>query len=174
MFEKGSLVVYSTNGVYRVEDIGAPPDSSISHKERLYYRLVPLHGKGTTYIPTDTKVFIRPVMTKEEARSLIAKIPQVQEDICTSRIQRVLAEQYQASLDSHKNEDLVRLIKTVYKKNLQLVQYGKRLCRTDEQYRRKAEELLYGELSAALDIPYESVEDYIRQEIDGTNSHEDA
>ncbi|RGY96444.1 CarD family transcriptional regulator [Clostridium sp. AM58-1XD] len=171
MFQKGSLVVYGTNGVYRINDIGAPPDSSISDKTRQYYQLTPVFGSGTVYIPVDTKLFIRPVMTRDEAHRLIARIPEISEDTCSSRIQRVMTEQYRTSFESHRNEDLVRLIKTIYVKNQQLRQYGKRPCRTDEQFKHKAEELLYGELSAVLDIPYDHVESYIEKEINQLNSH---
>ena len=171
MFQKGSLVVYGTNGVYRINEIGAPPDSSISDKTRQYYQLAPVFGSGIVYIPVDTKLFIRPVMTKAEAHRLIARIPEISEDTCSSSIQRVLAEQYRASFESHRNEDLVRLIKTIYVKNQQLRRFGKRPCRTDEQFKHKAEELLYGELSAVLDIPYDDVEGYIEKEIGQLNSH---
>ncbi|MEY8338987.1 CarD family transcriptional regulator [Lachnospiraceae bacterium 62-35] len=165
MFEKGNLVVYGTNGVYWIKDIGAPPDSTISDMSKQYYHLVPIRGNGITYIPIDTKVFIRPVMTKDEAYQLIARIPFVQEQENNSKIQRLLAEQYRSSLESHKTEELICLIKTIYMKNRKLRQAGKRLCQTDERYKKKAEELLYGELSAVLDIPYDHVESYIEQEL---------
>ena len=37
----------------------------------------------------------------------------------------------------------------------------RRLGMVDERYMKQAERLLYGELSAALDIPYEEVQPYI-------------
>lgn len=36
----------------------------------------------------------------------------------------------------------------------------------DERYRKRAEETLYGELAVALDIPKDSVEEYIKKIIE--------
>ena len=63
MFEKGSLMVYDTAGVCRVEDIGVPEGLPAAREGREYYKLSPVFGSGIIYIPVDTKVFMRPVIS---------------------------------------------------------------------------------------------------------------
>ena len=55
---------------------------------------------------------------------------------------------------------------SVYEKNLQLRESGRKMGRNDQQYKKQAEALLYGELSIALQIPLEDVEDYICRKLD--------
>lgn len=167
MFEKGSLLIYDTVGVCRVEDIGIPSGIPVSDKEKKYYKLAPVFGSGTIYIPEDTKVFMRPVITKEEAELLLAKIPEIREDICDTRNQKVLEDHYKASLQSHECEDLIQLIKTVYLKKQNLEKSGKKTGKTDQQYMKRAQSLLHEELSIALGIPVEEVEDYITRAVEG-------
>lgn len=167
MFEKGSLMIYDTTGVCRVEDIGVPAGLPVANKDKKYYKLAPVFGSGTIYIPVDTKVFMRPVITKNEAESLIRKIPEIREDICDTHNQKVLEDHYKASLMTHECEDLIQLIKTVYVKKKNLERTGKKTGKTDTQYMKRAKALLHEELSVALEIPVEEVEDYITRAVEG-------
>ena len=62
---------------------------------------------------------------------------------------------------THDCDDLVQLIKTIYGKNRERTAQGKKPARTEAEYMKRAEELLHGELAAALDIPYDEVQPYI-------------
>ena len=73
MFSIGSLIVYSGTGVCRVEAVGPPPFDPGSKVE--YYTLIPLQSTGTIYVPVDTKVFMRPILSREAAQELIRRIP---------------------------------------------------------------------------------------------------
>ncbi len=68
---------------------------------------------------------------------------------------------------SHDCEDLVQLIKTVYTKKKVLEKSGKKTGKTDQTYMKRAKQLLYEELSIALDIPVADVEAYITRCIEG-------
>lgn len=161
MFHENDLVIYGNTGVCKVKAVGQLDGISAAGKERTYYTLEPVYEKGTIYIPVDSKVFMRLVITPEEAKELIRKIPTIKENTMEYQNQRMLSDQYEASLSSHKCEDLVQLIRTVYKRNQKAAQNRKKPGQTDERYMKRAKELLHGELAAALGIPYESVEQYI-------------
>ncbi|MBQ7796266.1 MAG: CarD family transcriptional regulator [Lachnospiraceae bacterium] len=167
MFEIGSLLIYDTTGVCKVEDIGVPSGFPVSDKNKKYYKLAPVFGSGTIYIPVETKVFMRPVISRDEAEALIRKIPEIREDICESHNQKVLEDHYKASLMTHDCEDLVQLIKTVYAKKKNLERNGKKTGKTDQTYMKRAKQLLHEELSIALDIPVAEVEDYITRAVEG-------
>lgn len=167
MFEVGSLLIYDTTGVCKVLEIGVPEGLPVANKERKYYKLAPVFGSGTIYIPVDTKVFMRQVISREEAEELVRKIPEIREDICDTHNLKVLEDHYKASLMTHECEDLVQLIKTVYTKKQNLEKNGKKTGKTDQQYMKRAKQLLYEELSIALDIPVGDVEAYIARTIEG-------
>lgn len=161
MFQKGDYVIYGNTGICLIEDICTPTDIPTASKDKLYYRLTPVHSKGTIYIPVDTSVFMRPAITRSQALKLIAQIPHIPTDSFKSQDQRLLAEHYKATIHTHKCENLIQLIKTAYLKNKSLTERGKRPCQTDLQYMKKAEYLLHGEIAVALDIPLAQVPDYI-------------
>lgn len=165
MFEKGDCIVYGTTGVCRVEDIGPIDGISGSDPEKVYYKLKPVRTGGTIYIPVDGKVFMRRVMTKQEADHLIHQMPSIDEEVCNSRDQRILNEHYKASLRTHSCEELVKLIKSVYVKNRRLIKNGKKVGKTDLEYRKKAEALLYDELSVSLELPYDQVKKYVESQV---------
>lgn len=165
MFQKGDFIVYGNTGVCRVEDIGLPDNIPTEAKGTLYYKLLPVRGTGVIYIPVDSTVFMRPVLSREAALKLISKIPDIQEEPYCGQDQRMLAGHYRTFLDSHECEGLIQLIKTVYTKNKSQSQKGKQPGKTDMQYMKRAEELLHGEISVALNIPFERVSDFLKQEV---------
>ena len=166
MFEIGTCIVYGTIGVCRVESIGALSGITGSDPKRIYYKLTPVRTGGTIYIPVDSKMFMRPVITRQEADALIRQMPYICERVCSSRDQRTLNEHYKASIRAHSCEELVRLIKSVYVKNRRLIQSGKKAGKTDLEYRKKAETLLYEELSVALDLSVEEVKSYVEKRVE--------
>ena len=66
MFQKGDYIIYRNTGVCQVSEIGVPENFPIT-EGKLYYFLVPMRGSGTIYIPTDSPVFMRAVITPEQA-----------------------------------------------------------------------------------------------------------
>lgn len=170
MFQKGDYIIYGNAGVCRIEDICTPTDIRAASKDKRYYRLSPVFGQGTIYIPVDTSVFMRAILTRTQALSLISKIPNIQTDTFKSQDQRALAEHYKAAIATHDCENLIQLIKTAYQKNKALSEKGRRPCQTDLQYMKKAEDLLHGEISIALNIPFEQVPEYICRSVQESQS----
>ena len=155
MFRKGEYVIYGNNGICCIEEIGVPRDTPLGDSGKEYYTLAPVFSSGKIYAPLDTKVFMRPILTKAEAEKLILQIPDV----------RALGEKYKGCLDTHRCEDLVRLIKTVYRKEKRLEENGKKLAKTEREYSKLAKELLHREFSMALEVPYDEVENYITEKV---------
>lgn len=160
MFEKGDFIVYGTNGVCEVKDIttinmkGAP-------KDRLYYILSPRHHKDSKiFTPVDSeKTVMRAVLTKEEADELINGIPEI-EELWVSN-DKLREEKYKETMRSCECRDWIKIIKTLYLRKQERIAQGKKTTAMDEKYLRMAEENLYSELSLALEIPKEEMEEYI-------------
>ena len=166
MYKKGEYVIYGNNGICRVEEIGIPIGTPMANNGKEYYTLSPVFGSGNIYVPLDTRVYMRPILTKAQAEALIEQIPQIQGKIFEGKDVRALSEKYKDCLDTHQCEDLVKLIKTVYQKEKMMVENGKKLAKTEQDFGKLAKELLHREFSMALELPYEEVEEYITKKIE--------
>lgn len=169
MFNVGDLIIYGNYGVFRVNDIGLP-DISYINKDKDYYTLNAVHYSNTIYTPVDTDVFMRHIISYEDAIELINQIPNIEADIFENNNIRLLSEHYESSLQTHECEDLIQLLKTVYEKRKLVTEQGKTLGQTDEKFNRIAEELLHSELSIALGIEKDQVNDYIEKALEKIES----
>ncbi len=164
MFEVGEYIIYGVKGVCQVEDI-THIDISGADKNRLYYVLSPMgNGSGKIYAPTDNqKVMMRKVITREEANRLIGELPQIELLWVPDDKQREA--KYKEALSTCDYRAWVSIVKTVYLRRQERVAQGKKITALDERYMRTAENELYSELSLALDIPKDEMEDYIMEQL---------
>ena len=165
MYNIGDLVVYGSSGVCKVVEIGRP-SMTAQYTDKLYYTLAPMYGSETIYTPVDTSVFIRPVISREEAQDLISRMPSIRGDVYVDKNLTVLTTHYKESLQEYDCEDLVRLIKSVNMKNATAIRNGKKPGQIDQRYMKRAENLLYGELAVALGIEKNDVLGYISDCVD--------
>lgn len=162
MFQPGEFVVYGSSGVCEVVGVG-PLESKAADPNRSYYTLQPVFELEKIYTPVDGGVFIRPVMTREQAEAFIREIPTMGEDLCTEKNPASLRGHYEATLQSHQCRELVRLIRGIRHKCRETEKKGRKMGQVDQRYRKKAEGLLHGELAVALGISVDQVESYIQQ-----------
>ena len=166
MFQAGDLVVYGTTGVCRVESIDQP-NMTGADRNKKYYRFKPFYQDGVIYTPVDnTKVSIRPVITREEADRLIDLIPSIRAEAYRAPTLQALAQHDQKAVHSHSCLALIELMMSIYTKQKQAESLNRRLGIVDERYKKQAERLLYGELAAALEIPFDEVESYIARRVE--------
>lgn len=162
MFQPGEFIVYGSTGVCRVEALERPGLSG--DRERQYYRLNPLHQDGLIYTPVEGgKVTMRAVISRAEAQALLDLIPTLRAEPCQGTTLQSLAQHYQSVVRTHDCRELLELMMSIHTKRRQAEAQKRRLGMVDEQYRKQAERLLHGELSVALDIPFDQVEAYIAQ-----------
>ena len=130
MYQVGEKIIYGTTGVCEIKAIG-PLDMEAARKGVDYYTLVPVYQDGIIFAPVDTTVPIRPVLTKQQALSLIRKIPVIEENVFEDNNPRLLSEHYQVYLKSGDCTDLLRLIRAIYAKGRRAAQRGKHLGQVD-------------------------------------------
>jgi len=166
MYQVGELVLYGSTGVCKVEEIREQNFPSTGEK-RLYYTLRPLYEDCVISVPVDSdKVFIRPIISREEAERLIAGIPKVRVEMYHSRVSRELTEHYEAILRSHDCGSLVELTMSIYAKKQSFQEQKRKFGTVDERFLKRAEDLLFGELAAALEIPKDQVQGYIASKLE--------
>ena len=166
MYQIGQLIVYGGEGVCRVEEIGVPKISGIN-KERQYYTLSPLYREGKVFAPVDAKVFMRPVITRDEALSLIHDIPNMETSVYENSNLRFLNEYYQQQMQNYTCEGLLQLIRNTHAKREVMISRGKKLGLVDERYMKRAEDMLHGEFAVALGIERSAVPQYIADTLEG-------
>lgn len=165
MFEKGAYLVYGNLGVCRVQDIVTRRFEGLDAAHP-YYVLEPLYQGGVLYVPADNpKIFLRPVISAEEANRLIDTIPTLQGKAFHSRSAQELSAHYEQALQTHNCRDLIELTVSIYRKKEGLARQNKKFGRVDEHFMRRAEDTLHGELAVALGIPKDAVPDYIARRV---------
>ncbi len=158
MYQPGDLVVYGRTGVCRVEGIRR-------EKGQDYYALKPLYQTCDILTPVEGKVFIRPVLTRQEAEALIDCIPEMEVEVCEGKPLRELTEHYQAAIATHDCRDLIELTMATYTKKKTAEKEKRKFGAVDERFMKEGEALLFGELAVALDVPVEEVPKYIGQRL---------
>lgn len=166
MFQVGDLVLYGSTGVCRIHDINKQ-DFPSTGEQKLYYVLKPLYQDCVISTPVDSdRVFIRPIISKEEAQRLIGLIPGMQGHAYHNRVSRELTEHYDTLLKSHDCESLIELTMSIHAKKQDLISQKRKFGTVDERFLKRAEDLLFGELAAALDIPREQIQGYIASRVE--------
>lgn len=165
MYEIGDLLMYGARGVCKVKEI-AKLDWDAACKDREYYVLEPLFKSDLIYVPVDNqKVYMRPVMSREEILDLIDSMPDVEPEIFKANSIQQLSRYYQSAIDSHDSSTLIKLTKSIHLKKKAADENKKQLGQIDVRYMNHAEDLLFGEIAAVLDIPRDEVIDYIENRI---------
>ncbi len=165
MYCVGDWVFYGNIGVCQVINIDERQITGIDRKH-MYYTLRPLSGDCSISAPTDSiKVFMRPIISKEEAMELIDNIPNIAAEPCYEGV-RQLSEHYEAVLNTHSCMALIEMTKSIYMKRDEAIAQKKKLGAVDEKFMKRAEDLLFGELSVALGLEKKQVKDCIAQKME--------
>ena len=91
MFRKEDYVVYGDLGVCQVQDIVERKFDGLD-KAHLYYVLAPVYQDGVLYVPADNpRIFLRAVISAEEANRLIDQIPTMEGKAFHSRSSQELS-----------------------------------------------------------------------------------
>lgn len=161
-FAIGDLIVYGETGVCRVEDV--------VEKEFLgvvcpCYKLQPLYQSCMIFTPADNEaVFMRRIISQEEASALIEGYSSVAPEDCPPASPRELAERYDKIIKLHDCSALIKLSVSIRAKREVLAEKKKKLSAVDERYLKRAEDLLLGELAAALGTDKQSVSSQIQMQ----------
>lgn len=165
MFQIDQFIIYGNTGVCQVKEIITKDTDA--HGPQSFYVLKPAYSDYTITTPVNGgKVFMRPVISKDEANALIDSIPAIHAEAYHNRVLRQLTEHYDELIVSHSCEDLVKLTMSIYAKRQLLAGQKKKLGAVDEKYIKKGEDLLFGELAAALEIDKKQVQEYIAARIE--------
>ena len=160
MFSIGDYVMKTSKGVCHIDDITHLDMAGID-KDKLYYVMTPIDGKGSTlYVSVDTaQESIRAAMTKGQAENVIDSIPSIEEAWVEN--DKLREQCYKDAVRSGSPEALIGIIKTIYARKKLREGQGKKNTAVDERYFKQAEDLLYAEIAFALGKSKDDISDYI-------------
>ena len=149
MFEIGDYVVNVTNGICKI-DSTLKMDLSGSGVEKEYFLLVPIkEASSKVYIPVETaETRMRHVMTEDEAKRVVNTIPEVEALVVEN--EKLREATYKEAIKSTKPEQLVGILKTLYRRRNERLAQGKNTTAVDDRYFKMAENQLHGELAFVL------------------------
>jgi len=151
LYQIGDLLVYGRTGVCRVDALN-------ENAAQLYYQLHPLYQNCSISIPVgNTKVFMRPIVSAPEAEELISELPEMEAEPYYNRNLNQLREYYREKLDGYSCLSLALFVLSLYRKRREVQAAGKKFGAVDERFLKEAEDLLCGELAAALDTERDEV-----------------
>ena len=167
MMQVGDMVVYKCRGMYEVEEIGTLNFSGADRK-KLYYSMQSVDdAKEKVYIPVEGEHNIRKPVSREEALALIDEMDDI--ELLWVANERMREREYKNCIAGCRCEEWVKILKTLYQRG------NKRgsITSMDRKYRQIAEKALHSELSYALDIPVDKVEEFIVNRKGVYNSEEE-
>lgn len=164
MFEIGDKIVYSKSGVCEITDICDGPYGL----EGLCYKMKPYddeEDQSTIYIQVDNdRVFMRKVMSNEKAKEILDNLNNY--PAVFPRNEKERTELIRETLQSDDMTIWIQLLKGLCQEKRKRLRLKKDLKYRDERIFKFLENLIFGELSIALDVPKEKVFDYVVKEFD--------
>lgn len=160
MFNKNDFVVYGSMSVCKVIDIIEEENIYIGRKS--YYVIQPVYSDKSTIIkvPVDSKkVFMRHLLSKEEVISIIESIPNI--EILKVDNDKQRNEQFKSIIKNSICEELAQLVKSINTDEQEKLSNGKKLSKTDEDFKKTAEKLIDEEFATVLNIPVQDVPSFI-------------
>ena len=161
MFNIGDIVVYSSQGICKIDCI---EQKQIGKNTIDYYVLKPLSNLNTSvFVPVDNEIVTSKmlnVLTADEAKKLISEAGSLPYIKFESENRK--REQYNTILASNNRQELLSLIKTIRLERETRHAVGKKLNIVDEQTLRKAESLLFNELAYVLKITNAEAQEMIK------------
>lgn len=162
MFEKGEMVFYKNIGVCEVVDITSL-DFAMDTDQK-YYVMKSIYKNGINYVPVGVEIEnIRNIISKEEAEELVRKIPEIEVDAVLNLATKEMTEYYEEKLNTGDPLDILELSLSIDKKKEYLSDEKKKFGAIDDNYLKKALDMLYEELAAALGIGKEEMPKYIEE-----------
>lgn len=152
MYQINDVIVYENGGVCKIADIGVP--DFVTTEER-YYKLQPIcDNGGTIYVKLNSnKVFMRSVITKEEAENYLSEVDEL-EEIYSSN-DKLRDREFQEAIKSCEFKRCLQVVKGITMERNRRNKTGKKLNMSDDRNLQRAGKLIAAECSVIFDISIE-------------------
>ena len=164
MFAKDEYVFHESGGICQIADIQVAPLDNMP-ADRQYYVMKPIYDPNSViYIPVDSDaIFLRRLISRADAEELIDRIPFI--TAIEESNAKLLRAKYIEAMHTHDPLEWVRVIKTVYLRMTMQTSRSQRISDTERAFSESAKKHLHTELSLALGLPMQKMEDYLTERI---------
>lgn len=156
MFNIGDLVIYSTHGVCKIDDIS---EKTIAGVTRKYYELHPVDDEHQLTISApagDDRVTILELMDSAEANDVLESFKNP-----SSKKVSHHPNSYTKLVDSGDRKEIADIINALLRKKWEMKQDNKKLNGRDQDLLDTAREGLFKELAISLDSSKEQINDTV-------------
>lgn len=155
VFKKGDLVLYSSHGICKIDDIC---EKKFSNVKKEYYILHPMNDKRLSIsIPVDNdKVSILELLSQEEAEVILESFKD--EGIDWIDIDRERTETYNDIIKKGNRTEIAKIINTLMKEKASLESDGKKFHEKDKKMLLGIQNILFSELAFLLNTTSEEIE----------------
>lgn len=162
MFNIGDLLIYSTHGICKVNDI---EEKTIAGVTRNYYVLQPVENDHNLTIsaPVDNKKMLHELVDKEEAFAILEsfKEPGVEwKDNANVRFNS-----YNKLVNSGERQDIADVVNTLMRKENEYAAIERQLYQRDEKLLIDTQNILFRELAISLDTTFEKINQTVEEAI---------
>lgn len=165
-FSKGEYIKYATSGVCLIENI-TKLDYLHNHNPQEFYVLKPVGANtSTVYVPLSNEALtskMRKLLSKEEIDSLIDESNKDVIEWINDR--KVRSEKFKGIILKAEPVELLKLVRCIYMKKIELKKSGKNLSSTDDALLGVAEGLIENEFSFVMNLSGEQLGEYIRERL---------
>ena len=161
MYQVGDRVLYGMHGVCEISGV---EERIIDRKKIPYFVLTPLDQSGAMfYIPMNYEAALsklRPIISKDALNELLESDAVIQDGWIQDENQR--RQRYKDLITSGDRAALIRMVRSLHQHKKNQTAAGRKFHLCDENFLRDAEKLLGSEFALVLQMPQESVGDYVR------------
>lgn len=164
MFNIGDLVIYSTHGVCKIDNIS---EKTIAGAAKAYYELHPVDDEHQLTISApanDDRVTILALMEADEANDVLAAFENPAMEKVNSR-----SDAYAKLIDTGTRKELANVVNTLLRKQMDLAQNNKKLNGSERDLLDIARGGLFQELSISLDTSYKQIDKAVNETIQKEN-----
>ncbi len=164
MFQKNDYVFYGSGGICKIVAVQAAPLDGMP-KDRLYYVMNSAYDASSVmYVPVDSDcVFLRALITAEEAQALLEEIPRMK--LIEEENAKQLRERYQTLMRKYMPADWGLVLKTVQARLDEPRPIARRISETERSYAETAKRNLCTELSIVLQIPQAEITEQVMRAV---------
>lgn len=165
LFSVGEKVVYKTNAVCTVEAVETP--SFVKESDKKYYKLRYLFSNGNevVYVPVDSDVNVRKVMSKDEAEKCLDRLRTAEVLDYEYRQPALIAQHFQGILSDCSIDSSLAVLKVILLREKKCLAENKKLRQAETHYLGIVEKGVSEELSVALEKGIDEVKNLIRKAV---------
>lgn len=160
MFKIGDVIVYSVHGLSKIDDI---VEKTIHDETKKYYVLHPLDQSNLTIsTPVDNeKVVMLKMMDQTEAKEILKSFGVPGASWIEDTRQRAM--KYKEVVMTGNRMEIAKIANTLMRKSNELSLKGKKLYDQDRKILTTIQNILFKELSLAMNSTYEKVSEQVEQ-----------